>query len=136
MTKVFLGIVEATMRENKPQIFTIPAEYSVVMVAKITRVMLDDRIVEMIIAIKGDIEINADLVGWQLPKLTGINRVLVCGKTTHIVGNFDKNVGIVATTTVKPAKDIKEKMARCMGEKSRSKMTHTTITLHLAKWVF
>ncbi|CAH2097785.1 unnamed protein product [Euphydryas editha] len=89
--------------------------------------MVDDKILDIVKSISGDRDVNTELVGWQLPKMTWINRLLGCAKTSHIVGNFDENVEIVATTV--DAAKIKEKLTRCYGEKARSRSETNGIIL-------
>ncbi|CAH2095981.1 unnamed protein product [Euphydryas editha] len=84
--------------------------------------MLGDRIIEMAKTITSDPEVGDVFGSWELPALKWINGVPGCGKTTHIVGNFDEEGEIVATTTLEAAKDLKEKLTHRYGKKAKSKV--------------
>ena len=121
-TKGFVGLVEDEQRGVGPPKFNTPTSDPVVVVAKCTRVMLDDRILDMARAISSDPRPGAALGTWKLPKLKWVNGVPGCGKTTHIVRNFDEEAEAVVTTTVEAAKDLKEKLAHRLGERVRKRV--------------
>lgn len=83
--------VEAAGRDVTQEFCLTSTVDPIVLVAKYTRVTLDDQILEMAKSISGDRNANAALVGWQLPKFKWINRVPGCGKT-YIVENFDEKL--------------------------------------------
>ncbi|CAH2096585.1 unnamed protein product [Euphydryas editha] len=128
-TAGFVGAIEAEGQKEGPQTFNTPKGDPVVVVARCTRVMLGDRILEMAKTITGDPEVGDAFGAWKLPSLKWINGVPGCGKTTHIVGNFDEDGEIVATTTIEAAKDLKEKLAHRYGEKAKLKVRTMTSIL-------
>ncbi|CAH2083953.1 unnamed protein product [Euphydryas editha] len=121
-TAGFVSAVEAEGLKEGPQKFNTPKGDAVVVVARCTRVMLGDRIIEMAKTITSDPEVGDVFGSWELPALKWINGVPGCGKTTHIVGNFDEEGEIVATTTLEAAKDLKEKLTHRYGKKAKSKV--------------
>ncbi|CAH2083697.1 unnamed protein product [Euphydryas editha] len=121
-TAGFVDAVEAEGPKEGPQTFNTPKGDPVVVVARCTRVMLGDRIIEMSKTITSGPEVGDVFGAWELPALKWINGVPGCGKTTHIVGNFDEDGEIVATTTLEAAKDLKEKLAHRYGKKAKSKV--------------
>ena len=93
-----------------------------VVVAECMKVMLDNRILGMANAISSDPEPSTAFVGWDLPKLSWINGVPGCGKTTRIIKHFDEESELVVTTTVEAAKDLKERLAHRLGGKATRRM--------------
>ncbi|XP_046977642.1 uncharacterized protein LOC124543462 [Vanessa cardui] len=120
--KGFVGLVEAEGRGDSPLKFLTPVGDPIVVVARCTRIMLDDRILEMAKSISTGPENEAPLVDWELPRLSWINGVPGCGKTAHIVKNFDEDTEVVATTTLEAAKDIREHLTNRFGHKAKSRV--------------
>ncbi|CAH2104871.1 unnamed protein product [Euphydryas editha] len=121
-TAGFVGAAEAEGQNEEPLIFSTPKEDPVVVVAKCTRVMLGDRILEMAKTIMGDPEVGDIFGAWELPTLQWVNGVPGCGKTTYIVRNFDEDNEVVTTTTVEAAKDLKQKLTHHYGNKAKSRV--------------
>ena len=120
-TKGFVGLDESEGGDGPPKYMT-PESDCVVVVAECTRVMLDERILGMASAISGGLEPGAALVDWDLPKLSWINGVPGCGKTTRIIKHFDEEQELIVTTTVEAAKDLKERLAHRLGAKAARKV--------------
>ncbi|CAH2101783.1 unnamed protein product [Euphydryas editha] len=118
----FVGAVDAEGQNEEPQAFHTPKGDPVVVVARCTRVMLGDRILEMAKTITGDPEVGSVFGAWQLPALKWINGVPGCGKTTYIVRNFDEENEVVVTTTVEAANDLRQKLTHHYGDKAKSKV--------------
>lgn len=87
--------------------------------------MLDDKILKMAETIAGPDMDNPDSVvfdSWEVPKITWINGVPGCGKSTWIVRSFRPNGDLIVTTTTEAAKDLKEKLSLRIGADVRSKV--------------
>ncbi|CAH2105844.1 unnamed protein product [Euphydryas editha] len=121
-TAGFVSAVESEGKDEEPQTFETPEGDPVVVVARCTKVMLGDRILQMAKTISNDWEAGLLSVTWGLPSLEWINGVPGCGKTTRIVRDFDEDTEVVITTTVEAAKDLKEKLAHHYGNKAKQKV--------------
>ncbi|KAF9406252.1 hypothetical protein HW555_013311, partial [Spodoptera exigua] len=87
--------------------FETPKGDSIVVTAKCTRIMLEDRILEMAQAISGTAEPPALQGGWAVPKYSG---------------HFNEEEDVVATTTTEAAKDLREKLAHRLGQRTRTRV--------------
>lgn len=122
ITSGFVNAIEEEGQNDEHQIFHTPKGDPVVVVAKCTRVMLGDRVLGMAKTIMSDPDARCAFGAWRLPTMRWTNGVPGCGKTTHIVRNFDENSEVVATTTIEAAKDLKEKLAHRYGNKAKTKV--------------
>ncbi|XP_048480282.1 uncharacterized protein LOC119694816, partial [Plutella xylostella] len=119
------GFVESEEDKTKikgAHVFKTPPEDPIVVVAKCTRVMLDDRVLEMATTIAGSLSESSYPKHWTRPTFTWVNGVPGCGKSTWIVSNFDVDGDIVVTTTAQAAKDLREKLAAKYGHKVKSRV--------------
>lgn len=112
---------EVTQRTGKLRFIT-PRDDPVVVTARCTEVMLDDRILKMADSVSQTIDPGAAQNTWTAPKITWINGVPGCGKTRWLVDNFDESRDAIVTTTTEAAKDLRERLARRLGEKAKSKV--------------
>ncbi|CAH2086515.1 unnamed protein product [Euphydryas editha] len=90
-TKGFMDAVEAEGQKRGPKTFKTPKANPVVVVTRCTRVMLEERILKMAKTITNDPDVCDTFGAWELLTFKWINGVPGCGKTTHIVSNFDEN---------------------------------------------
>ena len=102
--------------------FKTPQEDPIVVTAKCTKIMLDDKILEMAQSISGSTESPASQGSWAVPNIRWVNGVPGCGKTTWVVKHFDEERDVVATTTTEAAKDLREKLAHRLGDRAKTKV--------------
>ncbi|XP_050550003.1 uncharacterized protein LOC126910728 [Spodoptera frugiperda] len=102
--------------------FKTPEDDPMVVTAKCTRIMLDEKILRMAQSVIGTAESPASQGVWPVPNIKWINGVPGCGKTTWVVENLDEERDVVATTTTEAAKDLREKLARRLGDRVKSKV--------------
>lgn len=98
-----------TRRKGKITFKTTP-EDPIVVVAGCTRIMLEDRILEMAEKISGEAGYGESFEHWAIPDIKWVNGVPGCGKTTWVIENFDQENDIVVTTTRQAMTDLREKL--------------------------
>ncbi|XP_045504439.1 uncharacterized protein LOC123701072 [Colias croceus] len=113
----FVPIDENALKIKGTTTFKTPEGDPIVVTARCTKIMLDDRILDMAKTIAPGPDISAYGSDWVVPDIKWINGVPGCGKTTYLVKHFDETNDVIATTTVEAAKDLREKLAhRIKGE--------------------
>lgn len=112
---------EETERVGKLK-FKTPNDDPIVVTAKCTKIMLDDKILEMAQSILGISDNTASQESWTVPNIRWVNGVPGCGKTTWVVKHFDAEKDVVATTTTEAAKDLREKLAHRLGDRVKTKV--------------
>lgn len=112
---------EETERTGKIK-FRAPEDDPIVVTAKCTEIMLDDRILEMAQSILRTSDSPASQGSWAVPNIRWVNGVPGCGKTTWVVKHFDEEKDVVATTTTEAAKDLREKLAHRLGDRIKTKV--------------
>lgn len=119
----FVALDESeTERTGKPKYETPPND-PIVVIARCTKIMLDDRILEMAKTIEGSPGVDAkSWEGWEVPAFRWINGVPGCGKTTWVVRHFDVDKDVIITTTTEAAKDLREKLAHRIGDLVKTKV--------------
>ncbi|XP_069361305.1 uncharacterized protein [Maniola hyperantus] len=110
---------EGTKESGKPKFRTDPDD-PVVVVARCTRIMLQEKILERAKTIAGNN--NETLALWETPKIKWVNGVPGCGKTTWIVRNFDTRNDIVITSTTEAVNDLREKLEPKIGAQTKNKV--------------
>lgn len=118
----FVALDEEETQKTGREKFKTPTDDPIVVTARCTKVMLDDRILEMAETASRDLPSDKPFKSWEVPKITWVNGVPGCGKTTWIVNNFVAEGDIVVTTTCEAAKDLREKLAQRMGADAKSKV--------------
>lgn len=112
----FVGLNEAeTERTGRPK-YAIPSNDPIVVTAKCTKIMLDDRILEMAKTIERNSDVEANWENWEVPKIQWVNGVPGCGKTTWVISHFDVDRDAIITTTTEAAKDLREKLSHRIGD--------------------
>ncbi|XP_063823084.1 uncharacterized protein LOC135073021 [Ostrinia nubilalis] len=116
-----------SLNEEKTEIegnthFNTPPEDPIVVVAKCTKVMLDDRILEMAETIAGDLYKGGKPEHWTKPTITWVNGVPGCGKTTWVMSQIDTSRDIIVTTTCEAAKDLREKLEPKIGARAKKRV--------------
>ncbi|KAL0812196.1 hypothetical protein ABMA28_009571 [Loxostege sticticalis] len=109
--------------------FRVPPGESTVVVAKCTKVMLDEKMLVMAEAVAGDISNGKTPEHWTEPTFTWVNGVPGCGKTTWVVSQIDTNEDIIVTTTTEAAKDLREKLEPRIGEQQAKRRVRTMASL-------
>ncbi|GBP72880.1 hypothetical protein EVAR_57426_1 [Eumeta japonica] len=69
-----------------------------------------------------DQDYSETFTGWETPKITWINGVPGCGKTTWIVQEFDNKRDYIVTTTIEAAEDLKGKLANRIRAEATTKL--------------
>lgn len=95
--------------------FDTPINAPIVVVAKCTKIMLDDKILKIAQTLKS-------LKFWPVPKIKWVNGVPGCGKTTWVVRNFDVENDVAVTTTIEAAKDLRERLVRRLGDRVKNRV--------------
>ncbi|XP_052741604.1 uncharacterized protein LOC128198763 [Bicyclus anynana] len=120
------GLVDRIEEESRmsgsppPQKFKVPQDDPVVVIARCTRIMLNEKIQERAKTIAGNNDELLEL--WDVPIFTWVNGVPGCGKTTWIVNNFDPVSDVVTTTTTEAAKDLRERLTPKVGKDAKIKV--------------
>lgn len=115
-------------QEEKPR-FKVPPGESIVVVAKCTKVMLDEKILQVALATAGEISPSNIPKHWTTPAFTWVNGVPGCGKTTWVVSQFDDKNDVVVTTTIQAAADLREKLEPRIGEQQAKRRVRTMASL-------
>lgn len=110
-----------TERTGHPRYVT-PQNDPIVVTAHCTKIMLDDKILEMADTVSETLDIEKQKSNWSVPKICWANGVPGCGKTSWAVRHFDVEKDVMVTTTTEAAKDIKEKLAQRIGNKAKAKV--------------
>ncbi|GBP73230.1 hypothetical protein EVAR_100585_1 [Eumeta japonica] len=74
-----------------------------------TKVALEERILRTMrkLSKENDQDYSETFTDWETPKITWINGVPGCGKTTWIVQEFDNKRDCIVTATIEAAEDLK-----------------------------
>ncbi|GBP00851.1 hypothetical protein EVAR_50142_1 [Eumeta japonica] len=88
-----------------------------------TKVALEERILRTMkkLSKENDQDYSETFTDWETPKITWINGVPGCGKTTWIVQEFD-NKRIIVTATIEAAEDLKRKLANRIGAEATTRV--------------
>lgn len=115
LTSGFVPLDEEMTRQVERLVFKTPQNDPIVVVAKCTKVMLEERILEMAESLSGRTGTSSALKHQATPKITWINGVPGCGKTTWVINNIKSDEDIVTTATTEALRDMREKLAPKMG---------------------
>lgn len=107
----FVALDEEETKRRGRLTFEAPTDDPEVVTAKCTKIMLDDRILEMAEKISGSPAEGGVFAHWAVPKITWVNGVPGCGKTTWVIQNFDVKRDLIITNTTQAALDLREKLA-------------------------
>ncbi|KOB69843.1 Replicase large subunit [Operophtera brumata] len=110
---------DETDRTEKPN-FVTPVSDPIVVVARCTKIMLDDKILEKVKTLSGCQE--ADWKHWTIPNIRWINGVPGRGKTTWVVKNFNVDKDTIITSTTEAANDLNDKLALRIGDQAKTKV--------------
>ncbi|CAK1587359.1 unnamed protein product [Parnassius mnemosyne] len=84
--------------------------------------MLEDKILDRLKAVSITLEEGGTLGHWQLPKITWVNGVPGCGKTSWVINSFEAEKDIIITTTTVAASDLRERLASRVGADAARKV--------------
>lgn len=118
----FVPLNERETQRTGKLTFLTPPNDPIVVTARCTKIMLQEKILEMAKTISGPHEPAAGSEPWTMPNVTWINGVPGCGKTSWIVDKFDADNDIIITTTTEAAKDLRGKVAQRIGDGVKSKV--------------
>lgn len=118
----FVSLDEEQNEEEGKIVFKTPPGDPVVVVAKCTKVMLDDRILEMANTISGDLSDGKIPEHWVQPTIEWVNGVPGCGKTTWVMSQIDAERDMIVTTTTEAANDLREKLESRIGDKAKKRV--------------
>lgn len=122
-TSGFVGLdEESTVEEEGKLVFKTPPGDQIVVIAKCTKVMLDDRILEMANTVSGDLSEGKTPEHWTNPTISWVNGVPGCGKTTWVMSQIDIERDIIVTTTTEAAKDLREKLEPRIGDRAKKRV--------------
>ncbi|GBP96886.1 hypothetical protein EVAR_84139_1 [Eumeta japonica] len=71
---------------------------------------------------ENDQDYSETFTDWETPKITWINGVPGCGKTTWIVQEFDNKRDCIVTATIEAAEDLKRKLANRIGAEATTRV--------------
>ncbi|XP_046977641.1 uncharacterized protein LOC124543461 [Vanessa cardui] len=108
---------------------TVPLSDQVVVVAKCTRIMLEDRILEMAKATFGDLLSSGFQMGLMTPAITWVNGVPGCGKTTWVISHTNIETDLIVTSTKEAVKDLRAKLTPRIGEEKAKRRIRTMASL-------
>jgi ribonuclease HI len=100
-----------------------------VVLAKCTRVMLEDRILEMANTTLGDLTENTKLECLATTAFTWVNGVPGCGKTTWVVAHANIESDLIVTATREAVKDLRDKLIPRVGEGRAKQRVRTMASL-------
>lgn len=120
----FVGLRESSEEpsEDSPPVFNTPSEDPIVVVARCTKIMLDDRILEMANAVKGKLSEGTTKEHRIVPRMSKVNGVPGCGKTTWIVSIFNTEEDMTVTTTTEAAKDLRARLEQSKGKSATTRV--------------
>ncbi|GBP86162.1 hypothetical protein EVAR_57866_1 [Eumeta japonica] len=89
-----------------------------------TKVALEERILRTMkkLSKENDQDYSETFTDWETPKITWINGVPGCGKTTWIVQEFDNKRDCIVTATIEAAEDLKRKLANRIGAEATTRV--------------
>lgn len=118
----FVAKDEERSESEGTDIFATPSNDPIVVVAKCTKVMLEDRVLAMAKTIAGDLFEGGNPVHWVKPTIIWVNGVPGCGKTTWVMSQVDAEKDIIVTTTTEAAKDLREKLEPRIGDRAKKRV--------------
>ncbi|GBP68194.1 hypothetical protein EVAR_23345_1 [Eumeta japonica] len=97
---------------------------SIVVMTRDTKVALEERILRTMkkLSKENDQDYSETFTDWETPKITWINGVPGCGKTTWIVQEFDNKRDCIVTATIEAAEDLKRKLANRIGAEATTRV--------------
>ena len=120
-TSGFVELNEEETRRTGYLKFNTPANDPMVVTAKCTRIMLEERMLEMALRLDNTLEFTA-FSTWKVPKMIWVNGVPGCGKTTWIVKQFDIARDTVVTSTTEAANELRERLSERIGNLVKNKI--------------
>ncbi|XP_072948186.1 uncharacterized protein [Epargyreus clarus] len=112
-TRGFIARDEEESKRTGREKFCTPPDDPIIVIARCTRIMLDDKILAMADSLSGEHGITPDT--WEVPKLTWVNGVPGCGKSTWIVDHYREGKDLIITTTTEAARDLRTRLIHRTG---------------------
>lgn len=103
-TRGFVALDEKELQESGSIRFDAPEDDPIVVTTRDTKIMLDDRILDRAKALSFE--------SWQMPRITWVNGVPGCGKTTWIINEVNPDEDLIVTTATEAARDVRERLAK------------------------
>lgn len=124
----FVGLREEVAEGERP-VFNTPPGDPIVVVAKCTRVMLDDRILDMAETVSSGLSEGGIPERWIHPTVSWVQGVPGCGKTSWIVSNINTHTDTVVTTTREAVADLRSRLQPKTGERFAKRRVLTMASL-------
>ncbi|GBP11761.1 hypothetical protein EVAR_77861_1 [Eumeta japonica] len=104
--------------------YETPENDPIVVMTRDTKVALEERILKTMkkLSKENDQDYSETFTDWETPKITWINGVPGCGKTTWIVQEFDNKRDCIVTATIEAAEDLKRKLANRIGAEATTRV--------------
>lgn len=111
-TNGFVTMDQFELRETGTIRFDTPEYDPIVVTTRDTKTMLDDRILNRARSMSSE--------SWDAPRITWVNGVPGCGKTTWIINHFNPGHDIIITTTTEAAKDVRERLSKTLETNTKT----------------
>lgn len=121
-TRGFVVMNEEKSRLTEKLVFDTPDDDPIVVVAKCTKVMLEERILERAETVSRGVNTGGAIADQATPKINWINGVPGCGKTYWVLNNFIADQDIVTTATTEALRDMREKLTTKFGDAVKSRV--------------
>ena len=102
--------------------YRTPPDDPIVVTARCTKTMLDDRILEMAKSMTEPVLGDEPFEHWEVPKITWVNGVPGCGKTTWIARNYVRDSDIIITATLEAANELRHRLEHKLGSNAKSEV--------------
>jgi ribonuclease HI len=127
----FVALEEQESATGGPRFATTMEDGPLVVVAKCTRIQLEDRILRMAEVVRSDLVEGNDLGDWSTPTIRLVSGVPGCGKTSWVIKNLTGR-DVALTTTKEAAKELRERLRQ--SDDDRSDRVKTVASVLVNGW--